>query len=206
MANAALTLPDGFRALPGHLDAAAQRALLAEVRAVLSEAPLYRPVMPRSGRPLSARMSNAGLLGWTTDIEGYRYRPDHPETGLPWPPVPPLLLGLWARLAPWPDPPQCCLINHYQGAARLGLHRDQDEAASAAPILNVSLGDDALFRLGGPERRDPTRAFRVTSGTVMVFAGPARQAFHGLDRIYPGTSGLLEEGGRISLTLRRVTP
>ena len=179
--------------------------MLAEIRAVLAEAPLYRPVMPRSGRPLSARMSNAGPLGWTTDIDGYRYRPDHPETGRPWPAIPRLLLDLWDRLAPWPEPPQCCLINHYQGAARLGLHRDQDEPAAEAPILNVSLGDDALFRLGGPGRRDPTRAFRVTSGTVMIFAGPARQAFHGVDRIHPGTSGLLAEGGRISLTLRRVT-
>jgi alkylated DNA repair protein (DNA oxidative demethylase) len=200
-----MTPPKGFRALPGHLDAAAQRALLAQVRDVLAQAPLYQPRMPRSGKPLSARMSNAGSHGWTTDISGYRYTGRHPETGLSWPPIPPLLLDLWADLAGWDQPPQCCLINRYEGAARLGLHRDQDEEAADAPILNVSLGDDALFRLGGPGRRDATRAFRVTSGTVMVFAGPSRHAYHGVDRLYPGSSGLLAEGGRISLTLRRVT-
>jgi alkylated DNA repair protein (DNA oxidative demethylase) len=201
-----MILPEGFRALPFHLDEAAQRALLGQVHTVLAAAPLYRARMPKSGQPLSVLMSNAGTHGWISDIAGYRYAPRHPQTGLPWPAVPPLLLQLWADLAPWKLPPQCCLINFYRGPAKMGLHRDQDEEAADAPILNLSLGDTALFRLGGPGRRDPTTSFKVTSGTVMLFAGASRHVFHGVDRVMAGTSGLIEGGGRISLTLRRVTP
>ncbi|MFC7332501.1 alpha-ketoglutarate-dependent dioxygenase AlkB family protein [Rhodocista pekingensis] len=199
--------PDGFRYLPDRLDAAAQQALLEAVQQVAAAAPFQRYVTPGRGRPFSIDMTNAGPLGWVSDRRGYRYSPVHPATGRPWPPIPATLLDLWAELAGWPQPPQCCLVNLYRGGgARLGLHRDEDEEAADAPILNVSLGDTAVFRLGGRQRSDPTRSFMVPSGTVMVFAGEARAAFHGVDRILPGSSTLLPEGGRLNLTLRRVTP
>ncbi|RIY02754.1 alpha-ketoglutarate-dependent dioxygenase AlkB [Aureimonas flava] len=198
-------LPPGLVHLPARLDAAAQRALLAEVRRAAAEAPLFRPAMPGSGRPFSVRMTNCGPLGWVSDPAGYRYQPLHPETGRPWPPIPAALLDLWRELAGYPHPPEACLVNFYAPGARLGLHQDRDEADLAAPVLSVSLGDEALFRFGGTARGGPTRSLRLGSGDVVVLGGESRLAFHGVDRIYPGTSTLLKGEGRINLTLRRVT-
>jgi DNA oxidative demethylase len=195
-----------MRVLPGRLDVAQQQRLLTEIRQVLAQAPLFGPIMPRSGSPYSVRMSNCGPLGWLSDRSGYRYTPVHPVTGLPWPEIPAMVLDLWREATGTAYAPQACLINYYGPEAKLGLHRDQDEEARDAPILSISLGDTALFRLGGPERRSPTRSLRLGSGDLLVLAGPSRHWFHGVDRILPGTSKLLAEGGRINLTLRRVTP
>ena len=196
---------NGFRHLPGYLDAAAQRELLQALRAIIAIAPLYQPTMPRSGRPFSVRMTNCGPLGWVSDIEGYRYQPMHPVTGKPWPPIPEALLDLWQEIANHAQPPQACLVNFYSDAAKMGLHQDRDESDFSAPVVSVSLGDDCLFRVGGTKRNDPTQSFRLHSGDVVVLGGEGRLAFHGVDRIYPGTSTLLKNGGRINLTLRRVT-
>jgi alkylated DNA repair protein (DNA oxidative demethylase) len=161
--------------------------------------------MPKSGRPFSVRMSNCGPLGWVSDESGYRYQASHPETGRPWPPIPPALMALWSALARFRDPPEACLINFYGAHAKMGLHQDRDELEFNAPVISISLGDSCLFRVGGRKRGDPTRSFRLSSGDVLVLGGASRLAFHGVDRIYPGTSSLLPEGGRINLTLRRVT-
>ena len=199
-------LPAGVRLLDGYLTREDQLALVGEIRAILGEAPLFRPEMPRTGKPFSVRMTNCGPLGWVSDRAGYRYQPLHPATGRPWPPMPASLLALWDAVADYPHPPEACLINFYDDGARMGLHRDEDEAERAAPVVSVSLGDSCLFRLGGLERGDRTRSFRLASGDVFVFGGPSRLVYHGVDRLYPGSSTLLERGGRINLTLRRVTP
>ncbi len=197
---------EGFRLLPGRLDRPAQEALRDDVWARLKAAPLYIPRMPKSGAPMSVRMTNFGPLGWVTDKDhGYRYEPAHPDTGRPWPDIPAQLLELWDALSGYAAPPEACLVNYYEGGAKMGLHVDADEAAWDAPVLSVSLGDTALFRIGGVLRSDPTRGLRLASGDVCLLGGPARRAFHGIDRILPGTSTLLPKGGRINLTLRRVT-
>lgn len=193
---------DGFRLYPAVLDAAAQGALLGEVTAALEQAPPYRPVTP-GGKAMSVRMSNLGDVGWITDARGYRYEAVHPLTGRPWPPIPSLLLDLWDRLADAPGTPDACLVNLYDAQARMGLHQDKDEEDFAFPVLSVSLGDTAIFRLGGAKRSDPTSALRLSSGDVCVLGGPARLFHHGVDRILPGSSRLIEGGGRINLTLRR---
>ena len=193
---------DGFSLLAQALDPEAQRALAGEVLAAAEAAPPYRPVTP-GGQPMSVRMTNLGPLGWTTDSKGYRYEPRHPGTGEPWPPMPEMLVRLWNEVTGAPAPPDACLVNVYGPEARMGLHRDTDEADFAFPVLSVSLGDTAIFRLGGPGRKDPTRSFRLASGDVCVLAGPARLYFHGVDRILPGSSRLIPGGGRINLTLRR---
>jgi DNA oxidative demethylase len=171
----------------------------------MGAAPLYTPRMPKSGRPLSVRMTNCGPLGWMTDAGGYRYQRHHPETGEPWPPIPDILLAAWRDLSDYPHAPEACLVNVYGPAARMGLHQDRDEEDMAAPVVSLSLGDSCLFRIGGDWRNDPTRTLRLASGDAVVLGGPARLAFHGVDRIISGTSTLLPEGGRINLTLRRVT-
>jgi alkylated DNA repair protein (DNA oxidative demethylase) len=194
-----------LRLVPAYLDREAQEALLAALRTVLALAPLYTPRMPKSGQPLSVRMTNCGPLGWVTDEAGYRYQPLHPQTGRPWPAMPAILLAAWKALAAYPHAPESCLVNYYGPAARMGLHQDRDERDFAAPVVSLSLGDSCLFRIGGMKRADPTRTIRLASGDALVLGGEARLAFHGVDRIIPGTSTLLPEGGRINLTLRRVT-
>jgi alkylated DNA repair protein (DNA oxidative demethylase) len=201
----AIAVGPGARLHPGRLDPAAQRALVEELRAVVAAAPFFTPVTPRWGKPFSVAMTNCGRLGWVSDRRGYRYQPDHPDTGRPWPAMPARLLALWDEVGGYPHPPEACLVNFYRAEAKMGLHQDRDEADVSAPIVSVSLGDDCRFRLGGTERSDPTRSFPLASGDVLVLAGPSRLAFHGVDRILPGTSTLLSGGGRINLTLRRVT-
>jgi alkylated DNA repair protein (DNA oxidative demethylase) len=193
--------------LVGRLTPAEQAALLADIRHVIARAPLFTPTMPRTGKPFSVAMTNCGPLGWVSDKEGgYRYQPLHPVTGRPWPPMPERLLRLWEELAACPAPPEACLVNYYGSGAKMGLHRDEDEKDFDAPVLSVSLGDTARFRLGGATRRGPSSSLVLASGDVLMLAGEHRLAYHGVDRVLPGTSGLLPEGGRINLTLRRVTP
>lgn len=195
----------GLRLHPGYLDRPTQEALLLALHEVVRHAPVYTPRMPKTGKPMSVRMTNCGPLGWVTDERGYRYQPTHPETGQPWPPIPDILLKAWTELGGYAHPPESCLVNYYGPAAKMGLHQDRDEQDFAAPVVSLSLGDTGLFRIGGTNRRDPTRSLRLASGDGLVLAGDARLAFHGIDRILPGTSMLLPEGGRINFTLRRVT-
>jgi alkylated DNA repair protein (DNA oxidative demethylase) len=200
----------GFRIYPGLLEPAAARSLVAEVLKLVERAAFYRPRMPRTGTPLRNLMTNLGPLGWISDKSGYRYEQLHPETGAPWPPIPDAALAIWQQVSHYPHPPEACLVNLYRGAdAKLGLHIDADEDAHDAPVVSISLGDTALFRLGGPTRQSPTRSLKLSSGDVVVLGGASRRYYHGVDRIYPGTSTLLAdwlpEGGRINLTLRRVT-
>ena len=192
---------EGFRLWPGALSATAQSELLAGVLAAVEQSPFFRPVTP-GGRPFSVEMTNLGPLGWVSDRAGYRYQPTHPETGAPWPSMPETLLTLWSDLTGWPEPPDACLVNLYRGEARMGLHQDRDEQDHSAPVLSVSLGDTAVFRIGAAEG-GPTRTVRLASGDVCALTGPARLARHGIDRVIAGSSTLVPGGGRLNLTLRR---
>jgi alkylated DNA repair protein (DNA oxidative demethylase) len=203
--EAAENMAEGLVHYPGLLDRPAQLALLEELRERIAGAPLFTPAMPKTGKPFSVRMTNLGPLGWVSDRGGYRYQAIHPVTGRPWPPMPDLLLELWRKLGGYPHDPEACLVNYYGAGARMGLHRDEDEADLAAPVVSLSLGDTALFRFGGPTRRGPTRSVRLASGDVVVMGGKSRLCYHGVDRILSGSSTLLPEGGRINFTLRRVT-
>lgn len=195
---------DGFSLYPAALDRQAQESLLDAVTAAIAAAPLYRPVTP-GGKPFSVEMTNLGPLGWVSDRAGYRYQPLHPVTGRPWPPIPPALLDLWRRLGGCAVGPDACLVNLYRDGARMGLHQDRDEADFGFPVVSVSLGDTAVFRIAPPEG-GPSRSVRLASGDVCVLAGPARLARHGIDRILPGSSTLVPGGGRLNLTLRRARP
>ncbi len=169
----------------------------------VGEAPFYRPQMPGNGKPFSVEETNFGPLGWVADKKGYRYQAQHPVTGQSWPDIPASLTKLWDEIADAP-PPQCCLVNLYRAGARMSLHQDKDEEALSAPVVSVSLGDEAVFRIGGVQKGGPTKSVRLASGDVVMFGGSARLMHHGIDRILPGTSTLIPDGGRINLTLRRV--
>jgi len=201
-----LKLPNGVSHRPDYLDRSRQQALVDIVRSIVAEAPLFVPVMPGTGKPMSVRMTNCGPLGWVTDKErGYRYQPTHPITGKPWPEIPSELLQIWNDVSGYDKAPQACLVNFYSDEARMGLHQDKDEQDLAAPVVSISLGNSCLFRVGGLSRNDATLSFRLSSGDVVVLGAEGRLCFHGVDKIYPSTSTLLKNGGRINLTLRRVT-
>tara|TARA_R110000824_G_scaffold118960_14_gene271971 strand:+ start:85970 stop:86599 length:630 start_codon:yes stop_codon:yes gene_type:complete len=201
---------EGLHLYPGQVSATHQRRLVAALAEAMRAAPPYRPRMPRTGKPWSIRQTNLGPLGWLSSPEGYGYGPVHPLTQEPWPAIPQLLLDLWQENIKSLQGPECCLVNLYDSPkARMGLHQDRDEAALDTPVLSLSLGDTCVFRVGGLARSDPTSSFKLASGDVLVLGGPARLRFHGVDRIVPGSSRLLDDtlghGGRINLTLRRVT-
>ena len=167
---------------------------------MIATAPLFTPTMPRTGKAFSVRMTNCGTLGWVSDRQGgYRYQPSHPATGAPWPPMPEILLALWRQLAGYPAPPEACLVNYYAAGTRMGSHVDADEQDFSAPVVSVSLGDDAMFHVGGRKRTDPKERIRLGSGDVVVLGGASRRCYHGIDRVLAGTSTLLPEGGRINL-------
>ncbi len=204
---AAIVLQPGLLFFRGWFDRAAQQALLEDVRAVVRAAPLFTPTMPRTGKPFSVSMTNCGPLGWVSDRDGgYRYQETHPATGAQWPPMPQGLLDLWSSVADCSAPPEACLINYYEAKARMGLHQDRDEKEFAAPVVSVSLGATCLFRYGGGRRTDPTKSVKLESGDVVVIGGASRLCFHGVDRLYPGSSTLVADDARLNLTLRRVNP
>ncbi|MDP5219420.1 alpha-ketoglutarate-dependent dioxygenase AlkB [Ruegeria sp. 2205SS24-7] len=193
----------GFDIRKSYLDAAAQAGLIETLRPILKAAPLISPVTSR-GQKMSVRMTSAGEFGWITDRAGYRYEAQHPK-GLPWPAIPEDVLRIWQELTGLDRRPDSCLINYYGEGARMGLHQDTDEADFSWPVVSVSLGDDALFRIGNTTRGGKTESTWLNSGDVVVMGGPARLTYHGIDRIRFGSSRLLPKGGRINLTLRVVT-
>jgi alkylated DNA repair protein (DNA oxidative demethylase) len=192
-----------FEIHPGYFSAVAQEQLVTRLRECLKQAPLFQPVTPR-GTPMSVRMSAAGQYGWISDRQGYRYEARHPS-GQEWPPIPDALLTMWQDLVPDARLPECCLINWYDDSAKMGMHQDKDEADLSQPVVSVSLGDEALFRMGNQTRGGKTESVWLRSGDVVVMAGTARRAYHGIDRVRSQSSTLLPKGGRINLTLRVVT-
>lgn len=195
---------DGFSLFPAALDRQAQARLVESVLSAIRQAPLYRPITP-GGKPFSVEMTNLGPLGWVSDRSGYRYQPFHPVTRQPWPEMPQVLLDVWTRYGGSQTPPDACLVNLYREPAKMGLHQDRDEADFAFPVVSISLGDTAIFRIG-PPGAGKTTTVRLTSGDICTLSGPARLARHGIDRILPGSSTLIPGGGRLNLTLRRAMP
>ena len=71
---------------------------------------------------------------------------------MPWPAIPESILAIWNRVSNYPHPPEACLVNFYGADAKMGLHQDRDEEDFEAPVVSISLGDTALFRVGGTTR------------------------------------------------------
>ncbi|SHG97478.1 alpha-ketoglutarate-dependent dioxygenase AlkB family protein [Cognatishimia maritima] len=192
----------GFLIYKGFLDRSVQEALVSEARAIAGAAPFFAPVTSR-GQKMSVRMTSAGQLGWISDRSGYRYEANHPN-GVAWPAIPEVVLDVWRAVADTSRLPDSCLINFYGEGARMGLHQDKDEGDFRWPVVSISLGDDALFRMGSPTRGGKTESIWLSSGDVVVMGGDARLSYHGIDRIRFKSASLLPNGGRINLTLRAV--
>lgn len=193
---------NGASVYKSFLDRAAQEEMVIALRQVVACAPLFSPMTPY-GRPMSVRLTSAGRFGWISDKTGYRYEPRHPG-GMKWPPIPEPVLAVWQAVSGSDRVPDCCLLNFYGEDARMGMHQDRDESDFAFPVVSISLGDEAQFRIGTTTRGGPTKSHWLASGDVLVLGGKARLAYHGVDKIRFGSSTLLKEGGRINLTMRVV--
>jgi len=193
----------GFEIHKGFLGARQQTALIDDLREVMQLVPPFSPETPY-GKPMSVRMTSAGEYGWFSDTSGYRYVDRHPS-GAAWPAIPTRVLEVWQAVSGVDRAPESCLINFYGEGARMGMHRDTDEADMLWPVVSISLGDDGLFRIGNDTRGGATDAIWLSSGDVVVMGGDARRAYHGVDKIRFRSSGLLPKGGRVNVTLRVVT-
>ena len=180
-----------------------QLRLVDDLRQVAEQAPIFS-LKTKSGKPMSVRVTAAGKFGWFSNHQGYRYVSEHPS-GTTWPTIPVSIMAIWQALAVHAPSPECCLVNYYGEGARMGLHQDRDEANFNWPVVSISLGDDALFRVGSRERTGKTSSIWLQSGDVAVMGGAARLNYHGVDRIKFGSSQLLKSGGRLNITLRVVT-
>ena len=147
------------------------------------------------------------MLGWVSDHTGYRYDAIDPESGQPWPAMPPVLRRLAADAADDAGfngfAPEACLINRYVPGAKLSLHQDKDELDFGAPIVSVSLGLPAIFLFGGPKRADKPNRYRLEHGDVVVWGGPSRLFFHGVAPLADGEHAVMGRQ-RINLTFRKV--
>jgi alkylated DNA repair protein (DNA oxidative demethylase) len=178
--------------------------LLAAIAEVAAVAPFRTMVVPGGGR-MAVAITNCGACGWTSDRRGYRYADVDPDSGRPWPMLPPafgILAGAVAAAAGYVDfVPDACLVNRYEPGAGMGLHQDRNERDLARPIVSVSLGLPAVFRFGGVRRTHPTQTLALEHGDVAVWGGPSRLAFHGVrplaDGVHPATGRC-----RFNLTLR----
>jgi alkylated DNA repair protein (DNA oxidative demethylase) len=179
--------------------------LIADLRAIVAQAPFRHMVTP-GGHQMSVAMSNCGRIGWVTDRTGYRYDASDPETGTPWPAMPPAFCRLAGEAAAQAGfgafAPDACLVNRYQPGAKMSLHQDKDELDFGSPIVSVSLGLPAIFLFGGLKRSDKPRRFPLSHGDVVVWGGPARLVFHGVAPLADGEHILLGRQ-RINLTFRK---
>jgi DNA oxidative demethylase len=185
----------------------AEGELIAALREIVAEAP-FRHMLTPGGHQMSVAMTNCGSTGWVTDRSGYRYDSTDPESGKPWPAMPPSFRALAEQAAAEAGfdgfAPDACLVNRYQPGARMSLHQDRDEGDFGAPIVSVSLGLPAVFLFGGLQRSDKTQRYRLEHGDIAVWGGSARLVFHGVAPLADGEHPRMGRQ-RINLTFRKVS-
>jgi alkylated DNA repair protein (DNA oxidative demethylase) len=179
------------------------RARIAEIAA---RSP-FRHLRTRGGL-MSVAMTNCGTWGWHSDASGYRYVASDPQSGAPWPSMPPEFCALAApaALAAGYDQfrPDCCLVNRYAVGARMGTHRDFDEIDMSHPIVSVSIGLPATFLWYGPSRGGKPLRIELHDGDVLVWGGSARAGFHAVGPVGSPEAEAQAAGAlRFNLTFRR---
>ncbi|MFJ8060404.1 alpha-ketoglutarate-dependent dioxygenase AlkB family protein [Streptomyces sp. NPDC096142] len=195
--------PDAVH-VPDWLDPGRQRDLLTACREWARPPAGLRTVRTPGGGTMTARQV---CLGWHWYPYAYA-RTVTDGDGTPVKPFPSWLDDLARRavtdaLGPPTASYDIALINFYDGAARMGMHRDADER-SDAPVVSLSLGDTCVFRFGNPETRTkPYTDVELRSGDLFVFGGASRLAYHGVPKVHEGTApGELGLKGRLNVTLR----
>ncbi|KAL1745606.1 hypothetical protein HDZ31DRAFT_36016 [Schizophyllum fasciatum] len=84
--------------------------------------------------------------------------------------------------------PDAGIVNFYQTKDTLMGHVDRSEVCATSPLVSISLGNAAVFLIGGTTRDSAPTALVLRSGDVLIMAGPAcRRAYHGVPRILDGT-------------------
>lgn len=202
-------LPAGVTLFRNFLTLEEQRKVAKKCAEVFSAAPLLQP-KTKSGFNFAVQITSVGDYGWFSSPQsGYEYLRRHPETKLPFPPIPRSFRQLVNRAAEqigWIFKPDTCLINYYPaGTGRLGLHRDDTEEDQKSPIISLSIGQSCSFLVGGHLRHDETQSMVIHSGDCLIFHREGRLLYHGVDKLFAGsdTDSILPAGGRISLTFRR---
>lgn len=194
----------GLNHLPGFA-CASEAELIEAIRKIAADAP-FRQMSTPGGKLMSVAMTNCGEAGWVTDRRGYRYSATDPESGAPWPAMPPVFSSLAQKAAAVAGfarfQPDACLINRYIVGAKMTLHQDRDEADFSAPIVSVSLGLPAIFLWGGATRAEKPARIALPSGDVVVWGGAARLNFHGILPLRDGIHPVLGRV-RINLTFRK---
>lgn len=202
--SSTLPLADGAKLLRGF--ALQEVPTLMNLVNEMAERAPFRHMATPGGRPMSVAMTNCGELGWISDRRGYRYDPVDPTTDQPWPAMPESFQHLARRAATeagFPGfAPDACLINRYKPGARMSLHQDKDERDFSQPIVSVSLGLPAVFLFGGFERSEKPQKIRIESGDIVVWGGPARLTFHGIEPLEDGIDPVTGNY-RFNLTFRR---
>ncbi len=157
----------------------------AAVENILTAAPLHHATTP-SGLPMGVMVSDCG----TPEAFRRRWDPQNPAVKQMWPPMPRVLVDFALRCAVRYGfrlfRPDTCHINRYQAGTRLGLHQDRHEIDLSQPIVSISLGLECVFLLGGAQRTDKVKRILLEHGDVIVWGGPSRMRFHGVQPLKPG--------------------
>ncbi|KIJ68929.1 hypothetical protein HYDPIDRAFT_172447 [Hydnomerulius pinastri MD-312] len=93
----------------------------------------------------------------------------------------------WRR---WQDTyePDAGIVNFYQTKDTLMAHVDRSEVCATSPLVSISLGNAAIFLIGGLTRDTEPIPILLRSGDVVIMSGPAcRRAYHGVPRILENT-------------------
>ena len=179
-------------------------------------APGFYVPKTRWGKSMNLRMN---CLGRHWSAKDYKYHPTRVDVdGLPCAPIPDELQAIARRalietryLKPGELRPfDTCIANWYaEAGGKLGDHVDNSEGtealASGYPVVSLSVGAACVFRMGGLRRTDPYDRITLESGDLVVFGRSKRLAYHGVQKLLPGTSPAgtgLPEGDRINLTFR----
>ena len=151
----------------------------------------FRTMTTPGGRQMSVAMTNCGTAGWVSDRAGYRYSATDPDSGRPWPAMPPLFADLAARAAAAAGygafAADACLVNRYEPGVQLSLHQDRNERDFSRPSSRSRWGCRRCSCSAASAAATRRGRIAVHHGDVVVWGGPSRLVYHGVRRLADGT-------------------